>query len=166
MTEKKDHFQDLLDKVNKKKEKEVVHENKIHTVMEKKKEILLPIVNFLFKVRNAGVQVYPFEYLLSTKTKQSNILPTSFKYFLLETNDDVKYDIIYPSPLIVIKDPIRIEIGVINPSFIENRGLIHITCGKSHPDNEMLTGDYNSADEALDALTSFIVKNTVSIQRV
>lgn len=161
-----DYFNKLLNKVSKAEvEKNTVHSLKSKTMGEKQK-ILLPIANFFYKVRNAGIMVYPFEYLLQPLTKRMAMEPIAFKYFLTESSNDIKYDLIHPSPLIVIKDPVKIEIGVINETFREDFGLISITCGKNHPDFEILSKNFNDINEAIEAISDFLARNTVSVERI
>jgi hypothetical protein len=160
-----DYFNTLLKKVSKAEiEKNTVDCLKSKT-MEEKREILLPIANFFYKMRNAGITVYPFEYLLQPLTKRMAMNPIPFKYFLPDSNEDIKYDLIHPSPLIVIKDPVKIEIGVINETFREDHGLISITCGKNHPDFEILSKNFNDVDEAIEAISEFFARNVISVER-
>lgn len=160
-----DYFEKLLSKLSKvevdKNNASLIRKK----IIEEKKEILLPMAQFLNKVRNVGLMVYPFETLLLSQTQKESVEPIQFKYFLEETSNNIKYDLVHPGPLIIINDPVKIEISVINETFRKKDGLIKISCGKNHPDFEMLSKNFDSIDEAISAISEFLAKNTVSINR-
>lgn len=159
-----DYFNKLLKKVSKAEVEKCTIDSLKNKTIEEKKDILLPIANFFYRVRNAGITVYPFQYLLQPLTKRMAMQPIPFKYFLIESTTDIKYDLIHPSPLIVIKDPVKIEIGVINETFREE-GLISITCGKNHPDFEILSKNFSDVEDAIEAISEFLARNAISVER-
>lgn len=160
-----DPFENLLNMVAENESKNNVKESQQRKIIREKEEILLPIIKFLVKVRDAGVMVYPFSYLFLSPTEKLHAQPVGFKFFKQETNKDLKYDYIHPSPLLIIDDPVKIEIGVINSMYQKENGLIKISCGNNHEDNTMLKGNYENIDDALTALSKFFGKNAVRIDR-
>lgn len=160
-----EQFEKLLNIVEKTKIDEIKKEDANNVIIKEKQDILLPVVGFLSKVRDAGIMVYPFDYLFKSKTEQSHTEPTQFKFFQRKTVDEQKDGLCYPSPLLVIDDPIKIEISVYNEFNRKKNGLIKISCGKKHPDYALIDGSYETIEEALTALTNFISKNTIKILR-
>lgn len=160
-----DPFENLLNIVEKAKTDNNKKEIQKQEIIKEKEEILLPIIKFLVKVRDAGVMVYPFNYLFLSPTEKLHTQPVGFKFFQEVTTKDLKYDYIHPSPLLIITDPVKIEIGVVNSMYQKTQGLIKISCGNNHEDNLMLKGTYANIEDALTALSNFFGKNAVRIER-
>lgn len=160
-----DRFNSLLNKVSKIENKKNESCSIRNKTIEDKQKILLPIANFMHKITDAGFMVHPFQYLLQPLTKRQMMPSVPFKFFISDTDENIRYDLIHPSPLIVINDPIRIEIGVINETFRDDFGLINISCGRNHPDFEIFKRRFDSYSQAIDSISEFLEKNTVSIER-
>lgn len=159
------HFENFLTMIeqneNEESNKEIVKNKEII----EKENILIPIAEFLIKVREAGILVNSYKYLFMSPTEQNHAEPEEFAFYKKESENSIAYDIIHPSPLIIINDPAPIEIGVINESYRDSDGLIRITCANSHPDSLIIKGNYKSSEEALSAITVFLGKNAVAKKR-
>lgn len=160
-------FQNLMNIVNESNNKKLLKINEEKEIIEEKRKILLPIAEFLTKVRDNGINVYPAKYLIAeTPTEKSKIEPVLFKFFqgLTEASDYYKY--VHPSPILFVHNPARIEVTVVNDYSRKREGLIRITCVANHPDNHIFKDKkFEDISDALKALTEFLGKNAVGMNR-
>ena len=70
-----------------------------------------------------------------------------------------------PGISLYIDHPAPIEIAISNPDREKTDGLVVITCPDYHPKRHLLSGPFWSVEEAIHALSQFLVETTLRVDR-
>lgn len=159
MAQLKRHLQDFLSAVDDKQKHqniELVHQAR---AIARKNKHLIPLRQFLHGLAQCGVYV-PHGAMHDPMAMTRHLNPQPFSVQEGESSPIWK-----PGISLYIDHPAPIEIAISNPDREALDGLVVISCPDFHPRRHLLHGPFRTADEAIQALSQFLVETTVRVDR-
>lgn len=139
------------DDLKKKREQAIDRE-----IILKKRERLSPVINFLKKFVNIGLEVRHKDTYSLLYTSKNFMDAVDFKYDLNYSSKKLS-----PGVSIYIENPASIEIGVI---FNDTSDVFVVNVSSQHPDAGMFANHFHSVDSLCKTLALFLKKNVVSVR--
>lgn len=140
----------LQEKQIKKQKKQILLNNLIH----EKDRIMLPMRKFLFEIEKLRLIVSNSEQFSSPSRQKIN--PQVFRVFEFESSPRWS-----PGNSLIFDHPAQVEIAIPNPNDRHQTGVIVIHFSSNHPDSEIAKGPFFKIDDAINALSKFLLKNTI-----
>lgn len=153
------HLQEFLDKVDDKQKTqniELVHQER---AIARKNSHLIPLRQFLHGLAQCGVHV-PHGAMHDPMAMTRHLNPQPFSVQEGESSPIWK-----PGISLYIDHPATIEIAISNPDREQADGLVVISCPDYHPKRHLLHGPFWNVDDAIMALSQFLVETTVRVDR-
>lgn len=155
----KKHLQGFLSAVDQKQKQQHLETTHQSRAIARKNKHLIPLRQFLLGLSQCGVYVNHGS-LYDPMRITWHLNPQPLQVTEGESSPSWK-----PGVSLYLDHPAQIEIAISNPDKEPHDGLIIITCPDFHPHRHLLHGPFRSSDEAIDALSQFLVKNTVRVDR-
>lgn len=155
----KKHLQGFLDAVDRKQKQqnaEMFHQSR---AIARKNKHLIPLRQFLHGLAQCGVYVpHGAMHDPMAMTRHLNVQP----FTVTEGESSPAWK---PGVSLYIDHPAQIEIAISNPDRELTDGLVVISCPDYHPKRNLLHGPFRTVDEAIEALSQFLVETTVRVDR-
>ena len=155
----KRHLQDFLGAVDDKQKHhhaELTHQAR---AIARKNRHLIPLRQFLHGLAQCGVHV-PHGAMHDPMAMTRHLNPQPF--FIQEGESSPTWN---PGISLYIDHPAAIEIAISNPGREALDGLVVISCPDYHPKRHLLQGPFWSVDDAISALSHFLVETTLRVDR-
>lgn len=155
----KRHLQDFLSAVDKKQKQQNAEINHQSRAIARKNKHLIPLRQFLHGLSQCGVHV-PHGAMHDPMAISRHMNTQPFTVQEGESSPSWK-----PGISLYIDHPAPIEIAISNPDREMSDGLIVISCPDFHPKRNLLHGPFRNVDDAIAALSQFLVDTTVRVDR-
>lgn len=145
--------------VDKRQQQEEKRQETSKRVIAEKNAILIPLRKMLARLQEAGVFVHHnafYDYSLTHRIQA----PQELKVWENESSP-----LWQPGSSIYLDHPAVMEIAVCNPKDRDTDGLIRISCTTPHPQANLLSGPFHTAEEACLALARFLAQSTIRVER-
>jgi hypothetical protein len=153
------HLQDFLEAVDDKQKRQHAELSHQARAIARKNRHLIPMRQFLHGLAQCGVHV-AHGAMHDPMAMSRHMTPQAFSVQEGESSPLWK-----PGISLYIDHPAQIEIAISNPDRVKADGLVVITCPDYHPKRYLLQGPFLTVDDAIAALSQFLVATTLRVDR-